>query len=79
MIFPACSRSSIFTVQVNTVIVPESEDPVFKLILGINTLAKCGTILKFKDKKVKIDQATLSRRPLIDADVFRAGIFRYLG
>ena len=66
LMFPAFSRSKVFTVQADIVIVPESEDPMFNLILGIDTLAKFGTVLNFKDKTVEINQAKISMRPLKD-------------
>ena len=66
MMFPAFSRSKIFTVQADIVLVPESVDSMFNLILGIDTLATFGTVLDFKNQTVKIDQAVNSMRPLTD-------------
>ena len=67
IMFPAFSRSKIFSVQADIVIVPESNrDPLFNLILGIDTLAKFDTVLDFKNETVEIDSAVNTMRPLIE-------------
>ena len=65
VMFPPCFRSRILTVQANIVMVSKSEDPMFNLILGIDTLVNVGTILNFEDKVVQFDQAKSSVRHLI--------------
>ena len=46
IIFPAFSKSKIFVICPDIVIVDKSDtEPVFDLILGIETLAKFGTVL----------------------------------
>ena len=66
IMFPAFSRSKIFSIQADIVIVPENVDPLFNLILDIDTLAKFGTVLDFKNETVEIDSAVNSMRPLIE-------------
>ena len=64
VIFPACSKSKIFVIYRDIVIGDESdEEPMFDLILGIETLAKFGTILDFQNSTIQIDHAVVAIRP----------------
>jgi hypothetical protein len=62
LMFLAVSKSKIFSVRQDIVIV--DKEPMFNLILGIDKVARFGTILDFEDKTIYIDHATISTRPL---------------
>ena len=51
--FPAFSKSKIFSLRQDTVII--DKEPMFDLILGIGPLANFGTILDFQDKTIQIE------------------------
>ena len=62
--FPAFSKSKIFSIRPDIVIFGESdEEPMFDLILDIATLAKCGTILDLQNNTIQIDHAVVAMRP----------------
>ena len=64
MIFPAFSKSKIFSIRPDIFIVDESDEkPMFDLILGIETLANFGTILDFQNNTIQIDHAVVVMRP----------------
>ena len=62
LIFSAFSKSTIFSVCLDVVIV--DKESTFDLILDIETLAKSGMILDFQDKTIHIDHANIAIRPL---------------
>ena len=63
LVFPAFSKSKIFSVRPDIVIV--DKEPIIDLILGRETFAEFGTMLDFQDKKLQIDHAKIAMRPLI--------------
>jgi hypothetical protein len=64
MMFPAFSKSKIFAIRPDIVIIDEKDgEPMFDLILGIETLAKFGTILDFQECTIQIDHAVVPMIP----------------
>ena len=64
MMFPAFSKSKIFSIRPDIVIIDESgEEPMFNMILGIETLAKFGTILDLQNGTIQIDHAVVAMKP----------------
>ena len=69
MMFPAFSKSKIFSIRSDIVIIDKSgEEPMFNLILGIETLAKFGMILDFQNSTIHIDNAVVAMRPYTSFD-----------
>ena len=64
MMFPAVVKSKIFAICPDIVTVDKSDgEPMFDLILSIETLAKLGTVLDFKELKIQIDHTGIAMRP----------------
>ena len=62
--FPAFAKSKIFSISPNILIIDKSNKKhMFDLILGIETLAKFGTVLDFQEHTVQIDHAVVPMRP----------------
>ena len=61
--FPALFKSKFSSSCSDVVIVDESDgEPIFNLILDIETLAKFCTFLDFREKTIKIDHIRIATR-----------------
>ena len=62
--FPEFSRSKRFSLRPDIQVIPESEEPVFDLIIGTESLQRFGVVLNFGTSRVTIDQITTPMQPL---------------
>ena len=63
MMFPAFSKSKIFSIDPDIVIIGKSDkEPMFDLILDNAALARFGTVLDFQDKNIQVDQPKIVMR-----------------
>ena len=65
LIFPDFSRSKIFSLSPNVVeLQTYDKEPMFDLIIGVETLAKFGVVLDFASKVITIDKMQSPMRPI---------------
>ena len=64
LLFPEFSRSKRFSLRPDIQIISEEEEPMFDLIIGVETLKRFGAVLNFGTQRITLDQITTPMQPL---------------
>ena len=63
--FPEFSRNKVFSLNPDIILREnDAKNPMFDMIIGVETLSKFGVILDFSSKTLTIDHHTITMRPL---------------
>ena len=64
LVFPEFSGSKRFSLRPDIQVIPEDEEPMFDLIIGVESLQRFGAILNFGTQCITLDQIEMPMQPL---------------